>query len=768
MRRLQVVLALFLLAECWLPHRMAAIPPEPDGIPELEEDEDSESQDVFAERVELYLSQRGQHARIDPLVRLQKSQQEYERRLSARGRLESKAATATPGDRWASLGPTNGAGRVTSIAPHPTAVGTVYVGAAGGGVWKTQDNGTTWTPLTDDLDDLSIGAVAIAPSSPDTIYLGTGEPSGTPGIGLVTSSDGGATWTYPAAVVARSFYRISVHPSNPQELVAGTDAGGLRSTDGGKTWSHFLDSVAVADIVRSASDPRVLFAATVASEVWKSVDAGVTWAPRSSGLPSTKVRLSLALSPSNPQALYAAGEIAGVAHVYKSTDGGQSWLDLDAVWTNPNAQGYMGGLGSWANTLVVVAGDPEVVVAGGVVAIRSADGGATWSALPGTHADFHDLRSQGSTLWLANDGGVWISPDAGVTAIDRNAGLVTRQYYAVANDPSLTDRILAGAQDNGTSMRTDAGSPWTRLDGGDGFDCAVSSWTRGVLYTSEQYGAIHRFDPGVGASATNALDAPKVITPPYDESEPKPFYTVLALDRRSPATIYTGSTRVWRSVDGGDSWAPLPTTTAGSTWNENAVTTIAVAPRDSSVLMVGKVSDVYRSADGGQTWTEADTGLPGDATINRLAIDPINAAIAYAALATNDGASVYRTTDAAAHWEPWSAGLPPVAALVVRVDPIASSVLYCGTEVGVFRSTDQGATWSRFGEGLPATSVQDLQVSDDGLLIRIATYGRGIWELGAANASANVTPRGDPIRPCPTGTAGPTLRRPICDAPAGD
>jgi photosystem II stability/assembly factor-like uncharacterized protein len=760
MRRLVVVLALFLAAECWHPHRVNALPPEPQGVPEIEEDEDSESQDVFAERVELYLSQRGQHARIDPLVRLQKSRQEYERRQSVRGRLEAKATTA-PGERWTSLGPTNGAGRVTSIAPHPTAIGTVYVGAAGGGVWKTQDNGTTWTPLTDDLNDLSVGAVAIAPSSPDTIYLGTGEPSGTPGIGLVTSSDGGATWTYPTAVVARAFYRISVHPNNPQELVAGTDSGGLRSTDGGKTWSHFLGSVAVADLVRSPADSNVLFAATVASEVWKSVDAGVTWASRSSGLPSTKVRLSLAMSPSNPQVLYAAAEISGVAHIYKSTDGGQSWLDLDTVSTNPSAQGYMGGLGSWANALAVVAGNPEVVVAGGVVAIRSADGGATWGALPGTHADFHDLRSQGSTLWLANDGGVWTSPDAGVTALDRNAGLVTRQYYAVANDPSVAGHILAGAQDNGTSMRTDAGSAWARLDGGDGFDCAVGTATPGVLYTSEQYGAIHRFDPGVVANA------PKVITPPYDQSEPRPFYTVLAVDRRSPGTIYTGSTRVWRSTDGGDSWAPLPTTTAGSAWNGNAVNTIAVAPGDSSVLMVGKVSDVYRSADGGQTWTEADTGLPGDATINRLTIDPMNASIAYTALATTDGASVYRTTDAAAHWVPWSTGLPAAAALVVRVDPIDSTVLYCGTEVGVFRSTDQGATWSRYGQGLPASSVQDLQVSDDGSLIRIATYGRGIWELGAsssAGGSTNVTQRGDPIRPCPTVTTGSPLRRPGCDA----
>jgi photosystem II stability/assembly factor-like uncharacterized protein len=173
--------------------------------------------------------------------------------------------------------------------------------------------------------------------------------------------------------------------------------------------------------------------------------------------------------------------------------------------------------------------------------------------------------------------------------------------------------------------------------------------------------------------------------------------------------------------------------------------------------MVGKGSHVYRSTDGGQTWSGTDDGLP-DAFVNRLAIDPTNAAIAYAALATTSGASVYATVDGA-HWEPRASGLPASAALVVRIDPTDPKVLYCGTDGGVFRSTDRGANWSPFGAGLPASSVQDLQVSGDGATVRIATFGRGIWELRAAKTAS---PRGSPVLPCssePTGCQAPRILR---------
>jgi len=733
-----LVLAVFLAAPSRLPYEAAAHASSERGERRVERD-DEETASIAA-RVELYLRQHGTLGESGPAARLERARREYERRRGQQRDLAPKDAAA---DRWVSLGPTNGAGRMTSLAPHPTVLGTLYAGAAGGGVWKSVDDGGSWIPLTDDLPDLAVGAIALAPSEPERIYLGTGEPVGMPGIGLLTSTDGGAHWVLPSEVVANSFYRISVHPDRPLEVVAATDAGGLRSTDGGATWTGFLEGLVVTDLVRTA-DPAVLYAATGTTQVWKSEDGGASWALRSNGIPVAGVRLSLAVSPSNPARLYAACEISGGSHIFRTMDGGQSWTDLDSVRSSPVQ--YLGGSGFWANTLAVVPGSPELVVAGGVATIRSTDGGATWTPFANTHADVHDLRIQGSTLWVANDGGIWSSQDGGVTAAARNDGLVTRQYYSVANDPSSPNRILAGAQDNGTSARADAGgSSWAPLTGGDGFDCAAQALPAKVTYTSMQVGELYRLFESSGQDAE-----PEAITPPYDADERVPFRTLFVPDPSQPTTMYTGSTRIWRTSDAGETWSPLPTAIVGTSWSAETVGTIAVAPSQSLVLMAGKGPEIYRTANGGQSWTSASGGLPG-AMVNRIAIDPANASVAYAALATTDGLSVYGTSDGA-HWEPLSTGLPAAPALVVRIDPKDSSTLYCGTGVGLFRSTDRGRSWSSAGAGLPATSVEDAQVLDDGSAIRIATFGRGVWELRLARGSQSG--RAAPILRCPPGTDG--------------
>ena len=195
---------------------------------------------------------------------------------------------------------------------------------------------------------------------------------------------------------------------------------------------------------------------------------------------------------------------------------------------------------------------------------------------------------------------------------------------------------------------------------------------------------------------------------------------------------------------------------SGTSWSAETVGTIAVAPSQSLVLMAAKGSEVYRTTDGGQTWSSASEGLP-DAMVNRIAIDPENASVAYAAMATTDGVSVYGTSDGA-HWEPLSSGLPAAPALVVRIDPTNASTLYCGTGVGLFRSTDRGRSWSRAGAGLPATSVEDAQILEDGSAIRIATFGRGVWELRLARSGQSG--RATPVLRCPPGTEG-------CSAPNG-
>ncbi|MEO8430030.1 MAG: PKD domain-containing protein [Acidobacteriota bacterium] len=708
-----------------------------------------EGPELMRARARLYLMRHGDGGRIDPELRLRRVSEEY-RRWREDEKRSGKSTRAVGGSHWISLGPTTGAGRMTAIAPHPTAAGTVLAGAAGGGVWKTTDGGSTWQPLTEGINDLSVGAVAIPPSAPNTIYLGTGEGGYAidfiPGIGFLKSTDGGANWILPASVIATTFYRLSVHPTNANELVAGTNGGAFRSTDGGASWTNVIARGTygdVPDIVRDSGDPRILYAttwcrskacSTTAARVLRSTDGGVSWTEKSAGLPAgtatgSDERMAIAISPSTPSVLYASKAILSgdtlVSHIFKSTNGGDSWTDLLAL--SGNGRRYLADQSWYNNTLAVSPSNSNVLIAGGTTYVRTTDGGTSFSTAftsSAVHVDAHDLRYQGSTLWIANDGGVWTSTDDGVTAASRVDGLVTRQYYGLAIDSSQRNRVLAGAQDNGTQQRTDA-REWRNVLGSDGFECAINPNSSQVAWGTIQEGAVLRTRQA-GLPARPPFEN---VTPPYEDGEMTPFLSIVRADPRAANTIYTGSYRVWRSRDGGDTWIPLSTaTTSGAVWSpQTTVTGIALSRTDPLFLLVAKERQVYRSTDGGNTW-KAGTGLPNAIVIN-VEIDPTDSTLTYACIVTTQGPSVYRSTDGGTTWSAAANGLPLFAAQALRIDPTDPSILFVATDVGVFRSTDRGGSWTRFGSGLPSTSIHDMQILEDGSVLRIATHGRGVWEL---------------------------------------
>lgn len=738
-----------------------------EGDPRLKWDEEG----CVDGRVLDYLQRHGDHGYIDPqwlldTTRAMKNELDRER--------HGPRSLSIGGTVWTNIGPTNGAGRLTAVATHPTVAGTIIVGAAGGGAWKSIDSGASWTPLTETIANLSVGAIAYAPGDPTKVYLATGEAGAgdsIPGIGLLYSTDGGVNWTLPTSVDSTRYYRISVNPANPNDVIVGTPIGARRSLSGlsaTPAWTTVIRSLSagatigygdVTDIVRDPSNGQTLYASTWDEGYWsakytnsdpynfssstilKSTDGGATWNPSATGFPVSTAtqlvtRISLAISPSSPQVLYASTTIyngsGDTTYVYMTTNGGASWSNT-ALSADPNVNSIMGQQATYDNAIVVAPADPNTVIVGGVTYAKTTNGGVNWTkpAFGGTggfpHVDVHDLRyDAGGTLYFANDGGLWTSADHGVTTVNRNANLVTRQFYALSVDPVNRNRIFGGQQDNGTVFRPDVGgSSWNYFHHSDGFQSAVNDAAPSVAFATTQNATVARTRRAGIISPTMM-----VTTPPYLPSDSKPFFSVIKIDPSNPAVIYTVTDRVWKSTSGGDSWTPLPTTATGAAWNTYSISTIAIAKSNPQILMVGKNSTIFRSIDGGANWVgqAMANGLSG-AYVLHIEIDPTDPNKAYAAFAGQSGTSVYYTLNGGTNWTARGTGLPGFSAQVVRIDPTDVNTIYCGTDVGVYRSTDGGANWSRFGTGMPAVSIYDLQATQDGAILRAASHGRGIWEL---------------------------------------
>ncbi len=724
--------------------------PDPARMTPLDRDGDGRvgEADVIRRRYEAEVEMRGlRRGPGDAAALLRRARIAYGRHLE-RGPIVRAEGIGT--GSWISMGPNNGAGRFTSIAPHPTISGTLLAGAAGGGVWRTRDSGRTWEPLTDGIPNLSVGAVAYAPSDPDVVYLGTGEGGYAidfiPGIGLLRSEDGGDTWILPDEVVATQFYDLDVDPRDPDTLLAATNAGLLYSDTGGSTWTTVVPGV-VTGVVRSPELPDTLWAAVWCQgascpegtdRVMRSEDGGLTWTPAATGLPAPLAdwslnRMALAVAPSRARSLVVALNLEPAeqgdeppVRIFTTSTGGNRWTEVAKAPPR-----YLGFQGWYDNTITIHPGNPDHMVAGGVYYALTTDKGSSWASmnpyrggqnLP--HVDAHDFAWQDGTLYVACDGGIWKSTDGGSTWIDCNAGLVTRQYYSVAVDPANREIVLAGAQDNGTNQRRETGDDsWDHVIGGDGFECAINPLIPGFRYGSIYNTIVYRALPGEDF---------KDISPPYDpETENAPFITPITLHPAMPWVLYTGTSVVWRSPDGGNSWSPLPTEVPGDEWNTSTIWSIAATPADPAVLMVAKNRDLYRSADGGRTWTVTHFGegdLPNRRILN-VEISPFDPDTALACLASLGGDSLWRTGDGGMTWQQVTTGLADFSVQVARWDPTDPSVVYAGTDVGLYRSTDGGLTWTRFGDGLPNVSIHEIRATPDGSMLRVATHGRGVWEM---------------------------------------
>ncbi|MBL8115827.1 MAG: hypothetical protein JNK60_23325, partial [Acidobacteria bacterium] len=445
-----------------------ARPPER-GMPDEEgQGRPSETPDYFKSRYQWYVETWGENGKIDPekqLARVRAEYEQYRRDLRA-GRIVEVApeGPVQPGV-FRFIGPFTAAGRASTIEPHPTDPNVAYAGAAGGGVWKTVDQGANWRPLTDGLGNLSTGGIAIAPSNPNIVYFGTGEGGYAtgfiPGIGIFKSTDAGETWRVPANVLSQLVYRMLVDRTNPELVLAFTRDGVQRSADGGLTWARTSDTTwaDATDVAQVPNSPNVLHATfanqTANGRYAKSTDFGQTWTQKSSGLATqgTYGRTSVGVSADGQNVFLLCSGLAAAGYeqvgFYRSGDGGETFTRSFAA--SPN---ILGGQGWYDNVIAVDPENPSLVFAGGVGIYRSTNGGASFARTATTvHVDQHHFvfRRIGSqkVLWFANDGGIYLSTNGGTSFQDKNTGLGTRQYYGIAIDPARPNVVFAGAQDNG-------------------------------------------------------------------------------------------------------------------------------------------------------------------------------------------------------------------------------------------------------------------------------------------------------------------------------
>lgn len=669
-----------------------------------------------------------------------------------RARTSLEEADTTSG--WTLAGPTNIGGRMTAIAVHPTRPDRIWLGGAGGGVWRSDNAGKTWRSLWHDEDSLNIGSLAIDPQNPRVLYCGTGEANlsldSYPGIGLYRSRNSGASWSLlaPADEVGlpTRIGAIAINPHDNTHLLIGgigytpDRPGGLYSSrDGGRTWAR-LEFVSPHNywchaVVFDPTLPGRAYATITEqgsrSGVWRTDDDGTSWTHLTNGLPAPARfhRSSIALAGNHPGILYvvAADARGRVLGVFKSTDGGTTWDEVGgAHFENERQMTYN-------NTIVIHPDDPELVIVGGVDLHRTTDGGKTWYQVTRwyaergsphyAHADHHALAIPAANpdrIYSVNDGGLDVSNDRGRSWRNQSAGLSTTMYYDL--DVAQSDgRVYGGgAQDNGTPITT-TGSPDDHFDitGGDGGWLVFDPDDANHLVASIYHMNLFRF---------RSTDGWKDISPPATKDEKEATWMVfVALSPADSRTILTGSQRVWRSFTDGETWSAISPVLDGS-----PITAIEICRANTRNIYVGTENGgIYRTDDAGQHWSGnlASAALPGH-TITRLRSQPDNAAVLYATVANVGHAHVFRSDDDGQTWQDIDQGRLPDAPMhsVEIASNNPGTVWVCG-DAGVFVTQDEGATWKSLNNGLPNIMVVDIVHHVRDQTLTVATYGRSLWRL---------------------------------------
>jgi photosystem II stability/assembly factor-like uncharacterized protein len=685
--------------------------------------------------------------------------------IRERNRVEKSLTPATGVTAsWECVGPTNIGGRITSLACHPIHPERLYAGAAGGGVWRSNDAGQTWQACWSDQDILNIGALTIDQKNPETIYAGTGEANlssdSYPGVGLYKSPDGGKNWQLLASSdrtgLPKRIGVIAVDPFDSKHVLVGgvgfaevsatgKDMGGMYlSVDAGVTWkrqtfvsnqNYWCHSI-VFDPKTKGRIYATFTEQGAKSGIWRSTDGGKKWEHLTKGLPDPAFfgRTSLAICPSKPDVLYAfskneaSGDKDLLLGVFRSTNGGDSWKDIHG--THFRGEGQI----SYGNAIVVHPTDPNHIICGGVDLHRTRDAGKTWKKITHwdaerddpmyAHADHHALlmpAAAAGRVYDGNDGGVDVSENGGTSWRNRSNGLAVTMFYDM--DVSQVNPLLfgGGAQDNGTvATRDGLPNSFGSIDSGDGGWNIFDPRDADHVFTSAYNLLIQRY---------HGLDKrPVDVSLPASADEQNSVWMCfIAMDPADSNTLFTGSTRVWKTIDDADTWKPVSKSLDGS-----PISAIEIAGANRKRIYVGTENGgLFRSLDAGATWSPniSSSLLPGH-TITRIESHPNDANLVYVTVANFGHAHLFRSRDGGLTWEDADKGqLPDVPhhAALIRNDELGK--VYVGNDAGVFVLDVASGAWTNLTKNLPNAMVIDLVYQENDKALYAATYGRSIWRI---------------------------------------
>jgi photosystem II stability/assembly factor-like uncharacterized protein len=689
-----------------------------------------------------------------------------------------------------SIGPAVTSGRISDFAVNPSNSSEYYVATSSGGVWKTINKGVTFTPIFDGQGSYSIGCVTLDPTNASVVWVGSGENNNqrsvSYGDGVYKSEDGGKTWKNMGLKNSEHISEIIVHPTNPNIIYVGAygpvwseggDRGVFKSTDGGITWANVKSVSAytgVNDLVMDPRNPEVLYAAFhqrirkvftyigggPESALYKSTDGGTTWKKLEGGLPGGELgRIGLAISPVNPDVLYAVVEAKdGKGGIFRSADKGASWEKRNSFSTS----------GNYYQEVTCDPNDVNKIFITDTYYKVSSDGGKTVSNLGelNKHIDNHCIwidPKDTEHLLVGCDGGIYESWDFAKTW-DFKSNLPVTQFYKVSTDNAYPFYgVHGGTQDNlslgGPSRTTSANgivnSDWYITSLGDGFETQVDQSNPDIVYAQSQYGGLNRFDRKSGEYL--------FIKPVEKEGEAAYRWNwdaPLLISQHSNTRLYFGANKLFRTDDRGDSWMVISPDLSrqidrnklevmGKVWSVDAIakngstdifgqlTSIAESKFDQNMLWVGTDDGLIQlTTDGGKNWTKFDNlpGVPAMSYVHQVIASLHDKNTAYVCFNHHRYGDfkpyVLKTNDAGKTWKPIHSNLPVRGSVYsIAEDHVDANLLFVGTEFGLFFSTSGGLSWTQLKAGLPTIAVRDLEIQRRENDLVLATFGRGFYIL---------------------------------------